>query len=118
LKKFSAFLLIIASFSCATLQKTTVDKSIEKTWKQMNASKEATKTLFNNSKYGMFIHWGLYSIPGGVWEGKKMGEMGRPNVAEWVQYVAEIPRAEYAKLAPQFNPTQFDADTIAKLALK
>ena len=72
MKKFSAFLLIIASFSCATLQKTTVDKSIEKTWKQMNASKEATKTLFNNSKYGMFIHWGLYSIPGGVWEGKKM----------------------------------------------
>ena len=44
--------------------------------------------------------------------------MGRPNVAEWVQYVAKIPRAEYAKLAPQFNPTQFDADTIAKLALK
>jgi len=114
LKKFSAFLLIIASFSCATLQKTTVDKSIEKTWKQMNASKEATKTLFNNSKYGMFIHWGLYSIPSGVWEGKKM----EPNVAEWVQYVAEIPRVECAKLAPQFNPTQFDADTIAKLALK
>ena len=34
------------------------------------------------------------------------------------QYAAEIPRVEYAKLAPQFNPTQFDADTIAKLALK
>jgi alpha-L-fucosidase len=82
----------------------------------MNASKEETKELFNNSKYGMFIHWGLYSIPGGVWEGKKMEEMGRPNVAEWVQYVAKIPRDEYAKLAPRFNPTDFDADAIAKLA--
>ena len=112
MKKILTIFIVIACFSCTTAQKKTVDK----TWEEMNASKEETKELFNNSKYGMFIHWGLYSIPGGVWEGKKMEEMGRPNVAEWVQYVAKIPRDEYAKLAPRFNPTDFDADAIAKLA--
>ena len=108
MKKILTIFIVIACFSCTTAQKKTVDK----TWEEMNASKEETKELFNNSKYGMFIHWGLYSIPGGVWEGKKMEEMGRPNVAEWVQYVAKIPRDEYAKLAPRFNPTDFDADAI------
>ena len=64
----------------------------------------------------MFIHWGIYSIQGGVWEGKKMEEMQRPWVAEWVQYVAEIPRDEYANLAGDFNPVKFDPDAVAKLA--
>lgn len=86
------------------------------TYEQMNASKKVAKEAFNDAKYGMFIHWGLYSIPGGIWKGKKMEEMRGPSVAEWIQYDAEIPRAEYAKLASGFNPVDFDADAIAKLA--
>ena len=82
----------------------------------MNTSKEEAKEAFNDAKYGMFIHWGLYAIPGGIWKGKKMEDMKGPRVAEWVQFGAQIPRAEYAQLAPQFNPTEFDADAIAKLA--
>ena len=87
-----------------------------KTWEEMNASKEEAKEAFNDAKYGMFIHWGLYAIPGGVWEGKKMEELRGPRVAEWIQYGAEIPREEYAKLARQFNPVDYDAEAIAKLA--
>jgi alpha-L-fucosidase len=45
-----------------------------------------------------------------------MEEMGVPNVAEWVQLVAKIPRKEYANLAAEFNPVNFDADAIASLA--
>lgn len=87
-------------------------------WQEMNQSKSKQKTMdwFQEAKFGMFIHWGIYSIPGGVWEGKKMEEMQRPWVAEWVQYVAEIPRDEYAKLAEDFNPVKFDPDAVAKLA--
>ena len=87
-------------------------------WQEMNQSEPKTQTMewFQDAKFGMFIHWGLYSIPAGTWEGKKMEEMKRPWVAEWVQYVAEIPRAEYAELAGKFNPVQFDAEKIAKLA--
>jgi alpha-L-fucosidase len=86
------------------------------TYEQMNEAKETAKEAFNDAKYGMFIHWGLYSIPGGIWKGKKMEELKGPKVAEWIQFGARIPRAEYAQLAPKFNPTQFDADGIAKLA--
>lgn len=86
------------------------------TYEQMNASKKESAEAFNDAKYGMFIHWGLYAIPGGIWKGKKMEELKGPKVAEWIQFGAEIPRAEYAQLATEFNPTEFDADAIAKLA--
>lgn len=88
----------------------------ELTWEQMNASKAKAVEEFNNDKFGMFIHWGLYSIPGGIWNGKKMEELKGPKVAEWIQFGAEIPRDEYAKLATQFNPVEFNADSIASLA--
>lgn len=85
-------------------------------WQKMNASKEATKAWFRDAKYGMFIHWGLYAIPGGIWKGKKIHELKSPHVAEWIMHAAEIPRDEYAELAKEFNPDAFDADAIAKLA--
>lgn len=85
-------------------------------YQEMNASKETAKEAFNDAKYGMFIHWGLYSIPGGIWKGERMEKLKGPKVAEWIQFGAQIPRNEYAQLATQFNPTQFDANAIAKLA--
>ncbi len=56
---------------------------------------------FRDAKFGMFIHWGVYSVIG---EG------------EWIMHVKKIPAAEYEKLPPQFNPTEFDADRWADLA--
>ncbi|MCK9618442.1 MAG: alpha-L-fucosidase [Lentimicrobiaceae bacterium] len=86
-------------------------------WRQMNSSKKASFDWFKDAKYGMFIHWGLYSIPGGVWKGKTIDEMKNgPKVAEWIMLAAKIPRAEYAELARQFNPVKFNADSIARLA--
>ncbi|OHX63805.1 alpha-L-fucosidase [Flammeovirga pacifica] len=88
----------------------------ELSYEEMTASKSKAIEDFNDAKYGMFIHWGLYSIPAGIWKGKKMEELTGPRVAEWIQYGARIPRAEYAKLADQFNPVDFDAEAIVKLA--
>ena len=108
MKNVIGLLIIFLLASCNTKQ--------PMTWEQMSASKTAAKEAFNDAKYGMFIHWGLYAIPAGIWKGKKMEELRGPSVAEWIQYGAEIPRAEYAKLASEFNPVGFDADAIAKLA--
>lgn len=85
-------------------------------WLAMNASKAETMEWFQDVKFGMFIHWGLYSIPAGVWDGKKIHEMRRPHVSEWIQHAAMIPRDEYAQLAKAFNPIHFDADEIVLLA--
>ena len=93
-----------------------------KQWHVMNSSpaKQRGRDRFNQNKYGMFIHWGLYSQCGGIWKGKRMEDGGTgPKVAEWIMRRKEIPRAEYAKLAQTFNPTKFNADqwvAIAKAA--
>ena len=56
---------------------------------------------WEDQKFGMFIHWGLYSIPA---------------TGEWTMYNQKIPAEEYARLADQFNPKHFDADAWAKVA--
>ncbi|MDO6597937.1 alpha-L-fucosidase [Oceanihabitans sp. 2_MG-2023] len=114
--KITLLVFIFALVSCKQKETKVVEETASLTYDQMTESKEASKEAFNDAKYGMFIHWGLYSIPGGIWKGKKMEELRGPKVAEWIQFGAQIPREEYAELAPQFNPTSFDADAIAKLA--
>ena len=62
-------------------------------------------------RVGMFVHWGLFSIPAGQWKGQRVGGPG-----EWVQFAARIPPCEYGPLVQQFNPTAFDARRWADLA--
>lgn len=59
---------------------------------------------WRDAKFGMFLHFGLYAIPGGEWKGRFVGSH------EWMRNNAKIPDAQYAALARQFNPTGFDAD--------
>jgi alpha-L-fucosidase len=86
-------------------------------WAEMHASKAQALEAFNEAKFGMFIHWGLYAVPGGIWKGKRMEDGGTgPCVAEWVMRRKSIPRAEYAELAERFDPVKFDADEWAQIA--
>ncbi|WP_442506779.1 alpha-L-fucosidase [Novipirellula sp. SH528] len=65
---------------------------------------------WREARYGMFIHWGLYSIAGGEWKGKDYGKEQGGASAEWLMNSAKISGEEYRNsLAPQFNPTEFDA---------
>lgn len=65
---------------------------------------------FRDAKYGMFVHWGIFAVTAGEWEGKSTG------FAEYVKWKLKVPAAEYAAVAQKFNPTQFDADQWAQLA--
>ena len=67
---------------------------------------------WQSRKYGMFIHFGLFSIPGGVWKGKQASG----NYSEQIQSDAKIPEPEYAQLAKQFNPEKWDPEAVVKLA--
>ena len=64
---------------------------------------------WRDAKFGMFIHWGLYSVPAGKW-----GE--NTNYGEWIMHSAKIPRTTYSALTKEFNPTQFNAEEWVKLA--
>ena len=81
--------------------------------------KNEEKSTFNDSKmdwwkearFGMFIPWGLYSIPAGVYNGKKISGLG-----EWIMNKGKIPVAEYMKYAAQFNPTKYNAEEWVKMS--
>ena len=66
---------------------------------------------FKQAGYGMMAHWGLYSMLGGEWKGRRV-----LDYAEWIQSYMAIPNAEYSKLADIFNPIYVNADEIIKLA--
>ena len=71
---------------------------------------------WREARFGMFIHWGLYSVLGGEWKGTDYGkEMGGAS-AEWIMKSASIPPEEYKKLSLQFNPVKFNAKEWVGLA--
>ena len=69
---------------------------------------------FTEARFGMFVHFGLYSILGGSWNGHTLPAPelanGRSWYAEWAQQRLEVPRDKYVALVKQFNPVKFDAD--------
>lgn len=91
-----------------------------KEWLKMHESsqKQAALAWFKEAKFGMFIHWGLYSQAGGVWKGTKINNAPYPGpkVAEWLMHAFRISRKEYATLAKTFNPDKTFAQNFARLA--
>jgi len=76
-----------------------------------------TKKAFNermrwwrDARFGMFIHWGPYAVPGGVYKGNNSA------AAEWIMNEENIPAVEYEEYARQFNPLKFDAKAWVQLA--
>jgi alpha-L-fucosidase len=78
---------------------------------ESQAERDARMAWWREARFGMFIHWGLYAVPAGQWNGQPV-----PGIGEWIQNSANIPRDEYEKLAQQFNPTKYDPQAWAKLA--
>ena len=72
----------------------------------------AALAWFRQARFGLFLHYGLYSLLGGEYRGRTMPGKG----AEWIQLVLDIPVAEYAKTKDAFTAERFDADAICTLA--
>jgi len=66
---------------------------------------------FRDARFGMFIHWGLYSMLGGHYNGKETPDA----VGEWIMRHMRIPLAEYKKLAGSFDPVRWDAEAVVRL---
>jgi hypothetical protein len=75
-------------------------------WRDSRTNLDERLAWFRDARFGMFIHWGVYSGLGNEFEGRKGG-----GYAEHIQRVLKIPIPEYrAKVVGNFNPTNFDAD--------
>jgi alpha-L-fucosidase len=73
------------------------------------AQRDARMGWWREARFGMFIHWGLYAVPAGVYKDKT-------DLGEWFLEQSKMPVSEYAKFIPQFDPEKFDAKAIVKTA--
>lgn len=91
--------------------KKAIDDAVSGWWAASMKTHDARVAWWRDARFGMFIHWGIYSLPGGEWKGKRVD-----GYAEHLMRKEKIPRAGYLELAHQFNPVKFDADKWVKAA--
>ena len=66
---------------------------------------------WKEARFGMFIHWGVYAVPAGTYDGKQI-----PGIGEWIMNRGKIPLSVYQTYPARFNPVKFNADVWVKLA--
>ena len=73
--------------------------------------KDGRMKWWREARFGMFIHWGVYAVPAGTYNGHKVNRIG-----EWIMNRGKIPVAEYKTYAKQFNPAAYDPEGWVKMA--
>ena len=66
---------------------------------------------FKDARFGMFIHWGVYAVPAGEWQGKSV-----PGIGEWIMLRGKILVADYKAFASDFTAANYDPAAWARLA--
>lgn len=66
---------------------------------------------WREARFGMFIHWGVYAVPAGTYNGQRINRIG-----EWIMNRGKIPVSEYQKFAKEFNPVLYNPDEWVRLA--
>jgi alpha-L-fucosidase len=106
--KFSYYVLLLMflfAFYLAAFSQKKKASSLSET----KGQKEQRMKWWEDARFGLFIHWGLYSVPAGEWKGDT-------THAEWIRTTAQIPIKEYEKFVQQFDPEKFNAEEWVKLA--
>ncbi|MCP5542914.1 MAG: alpha-L-fucosidase [Akkermansiaceae bacterium] len=75
------------------------------------AAENERMAWWREAKFGMFIHWGVYAVPAGTYDGKQI-----PGIGEWIMLRAKIPVDTYRGYAKDFNPVNYKPDEWAALA--
>jgi len=108
---------VISSFlltGCGQQQTSIATSKIQSKSQDQQKEKSQTETAITKwqaMRFGLFIHFGAYADLAGVWQGKEIEKLG-----EQIQRHADISQEDYQGVVKQFNPSNFDADAIVKLA--
>jgi len=103
-KIFTTVLIVLFFSTCNTQEPVNY---LEETQEDFDARME----WWRNAGFGMFIHWGPYAVPAGVYDGEEISGIG-----EWIMNSAQIPIGEYEEYSRQFVPVEYDADEWVKVA--
>ncbi|MDZ7718607.1 MAG: alpha-L-fucosidase [Balneolaceae bacterium] len=104
-KMLTAIGLIFLLINCQSENSTTQQTSQSQT-------QEQAITEWESQKYSMFIHFGVYSELGGVWNDERV-EVG---YSEQIRAHGDIPREDFREVASTFNPVNWNPDSVAVLA--
>ena len=108
MRRFAAISFLLAFLCVGCAEKTTP--------KEVSMKLDPSKVeWFKEAKFGMFIHWGLYSILEGTYNGHTMPDTTFPQgnswYAEWIKPRLEVPDDYYNGLINEFNPVKYDPDS-------
>ena len=102
-------LLILVSFPITAQRRGSV--SLKHGAHRVGIRTDEAMNKWRSHGLGQFIHWGVYAIPGGHWNGERFN-----GAAEWIRVWDGIPNEAYDHLYKQFNPVDFDAKRWARQA--
>ncbi len=111
------FVTLISGVATSTLSQTNQKQLAlgstrsSETTAETKAARDQRMKWWREARFGMFIHWGLYAVPAGEYNGMRSDRIG-----EWIMEWANIPRADYEKFAAQFNPVKFNAKEWVRIA--
>jgi len=99
------FCIANAQTGAASRDQQAIDDAVNGWWTASMKTHEQRIEWWREAKFGMFIHWGIYSLPGGEWKGQKVN-----GYAEHLMRKEKITRKEYLDIAHEFNPEKFNAE--------
>lgn len=102
-------LMLLAAFLAALAEPAQADVLTPTAFTETQAQHDARMAWWREARFGMFIHWGVYSVPAGEWQGKT-------NYGEWILEHTRMPVSQYEQFAKQFDPVKFDATAWVKTA--
>lgn len=103
--RFRSIASLLLSVSFATAARATEPATMP------SDDKDARMAWWRDARFGMFIHWGVYSVPGGEYKG-----LAPDNIGEWIMENAKVPVSEYEQFSAQFNPVKYDAKQWVQIA--
>jgi alpha-L-fucosidase len=85
--------------------------TVDASGKTDTLSRDERMAWWREARFGLFIHWGVYAVLGGNYDGRPINKAG-----EWIMNRGKIPVAEYHQVANRFNPVKYDPEAWVKMA--